>query len=145
MQSLIPTKRFAEIVYERTVERFLLRLFLRDAKLRAICIVSAFISTLAEVCFSLPHLRERVERVPTYVVTREANDDYQADAMRGLLGSPWIESNGRVGPYSRVAYHRQTHSRARFSQPNFAAARLFEAALRLEHLRTDSSKWAITP
>ncbi len=93
MESNIPTKRFAEIVYERTVERFLLRLFLRDAKLRAICVVSPFISSLAEARFSLRHLREKVERerVPTYVVTREPKEDYQAEAMRELLGSPWIE------------------------------------------------------
>lgn len=62
----IPTKRFVEIVYERIVERFLLRLFLRDARLRAICIVWPFISSLAEARFSLRHLREKVdrERVP---------------------------------------------------------------------------------
>jgi hypothetical protein len=93
MEKTIPTKRFAEIVYERTVERFLLRLFLRDAKLRAICIVSPFISSLADARYSLRNLREKVERerVPTYVITREPKDDYQTDAMREILGSPWIE------------------------------------------------------
>lgn len=93
MEPPFPTKRFAEIVYERTVERFLLRLFLRDAKLRAICIVSPFISSLADARYSLRNLREKVERerVPTYVVTREPTDDYQAEAVHELLGSPWIE------------------------------------------------------
>lgn len=74
----IPTKRFAEVVTERTVERFLLRLFLREARLRAICIVAPFISSLAEARFSLRNLREKIERerIPTYVVTREPAEEY---------------------------------------------------------------------
>lgn len=93
MEASLPTKRFAEIVTERTVERFLLRLFLREARLRAICIVSPFISSLAEARFSLRDLRQKVEseRIPTYVVTREPTDDYQEEAMQVLRGSPWIE------------------------------------------------------
>lgn len=93
MEPSIPTKRFAEIVTQRTVERFLMRLFLRDTSLRAICIVSPFISSLADARYSLRRLREKVEleQVPTYVVTREPSDDYQAEAMCELLGSPWIE------------------------------------------------------
>lgn len=126
MEPPIPTKRFAEIVTERTVERFLLRLFLREARLRAVSIVSPFISSLADARFSLRDLREKVERehVPTYVVTREPADDYQAEAMQELFGSPWIEV--RYNPFVHAKLYvavaeRDPESFALFGSRNLTA------------------------
>jgi phosphatidylserine/phosphatidylglycerophosphate/cardiolipin synthase-like enzyme len=85
--------RQIELITDRPVERFLLRLFLRDTDLRGLCLVSPFISSLAQSRFTLADLRNKVERerVPTYVVTRAPTEDYQKEAMTVLLGSPWIE------------------------------------------------------
>ena len=57
---------------ERPVEQFLLRLFLRDADMRSLCIVSPFISSLEGCRFTLTDLRQKVERdrICTYVTTR---------------------------------------------------------------------------
>ncbi len=41
-------KRYVELVTERTVERFLLRLFLREVRLRGLCIVSPFITAMPD-------------------------------------------------------------------------------------------------
>lgn len=93
MDANILTRRYVELVTERTVQRFLLRLFLRDAKLRALYIVAPFIATLSKSRFSLRDLREKVEaeEILTYVVTREPVEEYQQEAMELLRGSPWIE------------------------------------------------------
>ena len=89
----IPGKPFAHLVMERTVEKFLLRLFLRESRLRNLCVVAPFISTLENSRFCLRDLRSKVEaeRVPTYVITREPAEVYQHQAMAVLEGSPWIE------------------------------------------------------
>lgn len=85
--------RHVRLVTERPVEQFLLRLFLRDANMRSLCIVSPFISSMAGCRFSLADLRRKVEheRICTYVVTRQPQEEYQVEAMTVLLGSPWIE------------------------------------------------------
>ena len=49
--------RHIQLVTERPVEQFLLRLFLRDADMRSLCIVSPFISSMADCRFSLADLR----------------------------------------------------------------------------------------
>ena len=43
--------------------------------------------------FSLVDLRRKIERerICTYIITRQPEEDYQAEAMTVLLGSPWIE------------------------------------------------------
>jgi hypothetical protein len=89
----IPTKRFAELVTERTVERFLLRFFLRESRMRNLCVVAPFVSTLHASRFGLKDLRDKVERerIPTYVITREPIERYQQEAMDVIKGSPWIE------------------------------------------------------
>lgn len=89
----IRVKPFVHLVTERTVERFLLRLFLRDCRLRNLCVVAPFISPLESSRFCLKDLRSKVEaeRVPTYVITREPLELYQERAMAVLRGSPWIE------------------------------------------------------
>ena len=89
----IPEKPFAHLVTERTVERFLLRLFLRECRVRNLCVIAPFISTLENSRFCLKDLRSKVEseRIPTYVITREPLELYQQQAMAVLEGSPWIE------------------------------------------------------
>ncbi len=89
----IATKPFVQLVTERTVERFLLRLFLRESRLRNLCVVAPFIGSLENSRFCLGDLRRKVEQesIPTYVITREPLEVYQQQAMAVLEGSPWIE------------------------------------------------------
>jgi len=85
--------RYVELVTERSVERFLLRLFLRETPLRGLCVISPFIAPMQGSRFSLANLRRKIERetIPTYLLTREPTEPYQFEAMQILLGCPWIE------------------------------------------------------
>ncbi len=89
---------------DRPVEQFLLRLFLRNADIRTLCIVSPFISPLTGCRFTLTDLRSKVEkeRICTYVTTREPRENYQAEAMAILLGSPWIEVRYNPSIHAKV-------------------------------------------
>ena len=99
-----PVKRYAELITERTVERFLLRLFLREPPILALCIVSPFISPLTGFRYSLAALRQKVERecVPTYVVTRQPEDAYQVEALEILKNCPWIEIRYNASVHAKV-------------------------------------------
>jgi len=96
--------RQIQLVTDRPVEKFLLRLFLRDADMRSLSIVSPYISTLARCRFTLADLRRKVEneRICTYIVTREPTEEYQLEAMAVLLGSPWIEIRYNASVHAKV-------------------------------------------
>lgn len=85
--------RHIRLVTERTVEHFLLRLFLRDVPIRNLCIVSPFINTLEGSRYTLQDLSAKIqrERIPTYVVTRSPTEPYQEAAMAVLAGNEWVE------------------------------------------------------
>ena len=93
MTTFEQSTRHIKLITDRPVEHFLLRLFLRDADMRSLCIVSPFISSLAGYRFTLADLRRKVERerICTYITTRQPTEEYQSEAMSILLGSPWIE------------------------------------------------------
>lgn len=99
-----PSPRQIRLVTDRPVEKFLLRLFLRDADMRSLSIVSPYISAMARSRFTLADLRRKVERerICTYVVTREPTEDYQFEAMAVLLGSPWIEIRYNASVHAKV-------------------------------------------
>ncbi len=99
-----PNPRHIQLVTDRPVEKFLLRLFLREANMRSISIISPYISTLAGCRFTLADLRRKVERerIPTYIVTREPAEGYQLEAMAVLLGSPWIEIRYNASVHAKV-------------------------------------------
>ena len=75
------------------MHRFLLRLFLRDAKINSVYIIAPYISPMLGQRFTLKDLREKVERgcVSLYVITRAPEEPYQHEAMAILRDSPWIE------------------------------------------------------
>ena len=99
-----PTRRYAEIVYSRTVERFVQRLFLREPVVRNLCIVSPFISAMTGSRYSLALLRAKIERerIPTYVVTREPIEPYQFEAAQVLEKCPWIEVRYNPSVHAKV-------------------------------------------
>lgn len=122
----IPVRRYAELITERTVERFLTRLFLREARLRGLCVVSPFIAAMAGSRFGLAELRKKVERerIPTYVITREPTERYQQDAMDLLAGSPWIELRYNASVHAKVyvaSAEREAESFALFGSGNLTA------------------------
>jgi hypothetical protein len=119
--------RHIRLMTDRPVEHFLLRLFLRDADMRSLSIVSPFISSLANYRFSLADLRRKVERerICTYITTRQPDEEYQVDAMTALLGSPWIEV--RYNPFVHAKVYvamatREADSFGLFGSGNLTAA-----------------------
>lgn len=121
------SKRYVRLLTERPVEQFLLRLFLRDANLRSLCIVSPFISPLEGCRFTLTDLRRKVERerISTYITTRQPIEGYQTAAMTVLLGSPWIEVRYNPSIHAKVYVamaSRDADSFALFGSGNLTAA-----------------------
>lgn len=119
--------RHVRLMTERPVEQFLLRLFLRDAEMRTLCIVSPFISSLEGCRFTLTDLRRKVERerICTYVTTRQPTEEYQAEAMTVLLGSPWIEVRYNPSIHAKVYVamaSREADSFGLFGSGNLTAA-----------------------
>lgn len=119
--------RHIRLMTDRPVEQFLLRLFLRDADLRSLSIVSPYISSLAGYRFTLAHLRQKVEqeRICTYVTTREPTEQYQEEAMMVLLGSPWIEVRYNPSVHAKVYVamaSREADSFALFGSGNLTTA-----------------------
>jgi hypothetical protein len=98
------TKRHLELVTERTVERFMRRLFLREIPLRGLYIVAPFISALSDTRFSLMNLRKKIEneRFPVYIVTRDPIEPYQQEAMAILRNCPWIEIRYNPSIHAKV-------------------------------------------
>lgn len=88
-----PDNRHIRLVTERTVECFLQRLFLRDASVRSLCVVSPFINNLEGCRFTLTDLSKKIARecIPTYVVTRPPVEPYQHEAMAILAQNEWVE------------------------------------------------------
>jgi len=120
------TKRYLELVTERTVEKFMRRLFLRETPLRGLCIVSPFIATLSNSRFSLVNLRKKIEieRVPLYVITRAPFEPYQKEAMAILLNCPWIEVRYNSSVHAKVyvaTAKREADSFALFGSGNLTA------------------------
>ena len=125
--SPVMSARYVKLLTDRPVEHFLLRLFLRDADLRTLCIVSPFISSLEGCRFSLADLRRKVEqeRISTYVTTREPKDQYQVEAMAVILGCPWIEVRYNPLIHAKVYVamaRRESDSFGPFGSGNLTAA-----------------------
>ena len=123
------TRRYVELVTERTVERFLSRFFLRDARIQALCIVTPFIAAMTGHRYSLRDLRAKVEsdRIPTYVITREPLDDYQHEAMQAMVGSSWIEIRYNLCLHAKVYVafaERESDSFALFGSANLTSKSL---------------------
>jgi len=118
-----PLRRYVELITERPVERFLVRLFLRASQLNGLFIVSPYLATLSDSPYSLEKLRKKVEsnRIPTYIVTRDPVASYQLEAMEALAGSPWIEVRYNSCVHAKVyvaAAERDADSFALFGSGN---------------------------
>lgn len=111
------------LITERTVEQFLLRLFLRDEHLRSLCLIAPYINTLPACRFTLRDVSEKIrtERIPTYVVTRQPTEDYQFEAMALLAENPWVEIRYNDAVHAKVfiaAAKREGESFALFGSGN---------------------------
>jgi len=121
-----PTRRYAEILYHRTVERFIQRLVLREPVVRNLCIVSPFISPMTGSRYSLALLRAKIERekIPTYVITREPIEPYQFEAAAVLEQCPWIEVRYNPSVHAKlyvVQSTRESESFALFGSGNLTS------------------------
>jgi phosphatidylserine/phosphatidylglycerophosphate/cardiolipin synthase-like enzyme len=111
------------LVTERTVEKFLLRLFLRDEPVRSLCLISPYIDSLKGCRFTLVDLSNKIRRdeIPTYVVTREPTEDYQVEAMAILRENDWVEIRYNESIHAKVflaATRRESESFALFGSGN---------------------------
>lgn len=126
IQPLLQGKRHIELVTDKTVEKFLTRLFLRNTPLRSINIVAPYISVMSGARFTLLDLRKKVEReqVPLYVVTRAPSEPYQKEAMSLLKNSPWTEIRYNASIHAKVYVanaQRESDSFALFGSGNLTA------------------------
>ena len=117
MQSFEQSKRYIELALDKSVEKFLSRLFLRNAPLRTINIVAPYISAMSGTRFSLLDLRKKVERegVPMYVITRAPSEPYQQEAMKILQNSPWIEIRYNASVHAKVYVANAQHESESFA------------------------------
>ena len=85
--------QYAKILYDKPVEKFLLKLLLSSAKIQSLVIVSPFIGSLSGTRFALENLNKRVikERIPTYVITREPEDEYHREGVDVLMKCDYTE------------------------------------------------------
>src|SRR5271165_3501806 len=115
--------RHIRLLTHRTVEQFLLRLFLRDEPIRSLCIASPFISRLTGSRFTLEDLSKKVatEAIPTFVVTRQPIEPYQQEAIFVLEQNPWVEIRFNESLHAKVlvaAAQRGCESFALFGSGN---------------------------
>ena len=87
-------KTFAFVkITENPVEDFLKRFFLSDMELLNLIIVTPIMGSLSGRRFSVDRLKEKIdtERIPTYIITREPQDDFHIEAINILMDSDFVE------------------------------------------------------
>lgn len=124
-------RRYIRLVTERTVEHFLLRLFLREMSVRSLSIVSPFINTLEGSRYTLQDLSEKIrrEQIPTYVVTRPPTELYQEEAMTVLAENEWVEIRFNESVHAKVYVSSslpESESFALFGSGNLTARSIIE-------------------
>jgi phosphatidylserine/phosphatidylglycerophosphate/cardiolipin synthase-like enzyme len=88
----------------RSVEHFLIRLFLRDPPLRSLTFAAPFINTLKDCRYSLADLSAKIksQRIPTYFVTRKPVESWQLEAIELLCKNEWIEIRFNESLHAKV-------------------------------------------
>lgn len=122
-------KACIELLTERMIERFLLRLFLRETKLRCIYIAAPFIASLSNSRFPLLEFRKKIEReqIHTYIISQEPDADYQKEAMQILTGCPFLEL--RYNPFLHAKLYMVLSEAERDSFALFGSGNLTSKAL----------------
>jgi len=84
---------YLQLVTEKPVQRFLQKFFLSEADFQTLVVVSPYIGSLAGTRFSIERLNEKIarSRIPTYVITREPEDDYHREGVAELMKSTVTE------------------------------------------------------
>jgi hypothetical protein len=98
------TTNHVRLLTERAVEHFLARMFLRDPPLRSLTLVSPFVNTMLECRYPLADVSAKIkaQRIPTYFVTREPAESWQADAVALLAKNEWIEIRFNESLHAKV-------------------------------------------
>lgn len=86
-------ERYAELVLDRPVFRFLQRFCLSDVKVQDLVLISPIMTTLEGTRFNLGYVIDKVDRqrIPTYVITREPEEIFHEEAVNLLKGCPFVE------------------------------------------------------
>lgn len=94
--------------------------------MRTLCLVSPFISPMAEARFDLKAVSKKVEseKIPTYIVTRAPVEPYQHEALAILERNDWIEIRFNESLHAKVfiaSATREAESFALFGSGNLTA------------------------
>lgn len=108
-------QRYAELVLDRPVNRFLQRFFLSGSRATNLILVSPILTTLAGTRFTLMYLRDKIERehIRTYIITAEPEEDFHQDAVDVLSDSHFTE----------IRYNSSLHAKlyvCRYQEGGFA-------------------------
>lgn len=84
---------YVEIVTKKPVQRFLLKFYLSDVPVQSLILVSPFVGTLEGTRVTLNGVcRKAVEKgIPTYVITRTPEEEYQQQAIDILMNYEIVE------------------------------------------------------
>lgn len=84
---------YADIITERPVEKFLLRLFIIENRPQHLIIISPIICSLQGERYSIAYLTNKLskEKIRTFVITREPEDLFHKEAVNILSQSDFVE------------------------------------------------------
>jgi len=85
--------RYAELITDKPVKRFLQKFCLSDEDFESLILISPWIDPLEGVRFTLAFVLDKVTnlRIPTYVITRKPEESWHRQAVDMLLGCNWVE------------------------------------------------------
>ncbi len=86
-------QQYAELIFDRPVHRFLQRFFLSNTAMQSLILISPIMTTLEGTRFSLARVCHKInhDRIPTYVITREPEEDFHEEAVKLLHTSDFTE------------------------------------------------------
>jgi phosphatidylserine/phosphatidylglycerophosphate/cardiolipin synthase-like enzyme len=84
---------YAEIITKRAVQRFLLKFYFTDVPIQSLVLVSPFIGTLRGMRVTIEGLCRRAteKSIPTYVITRAPDGEYNRQAVDTFINYDNVE------------------------------------------------------
>jgi phosphatidylserine/phosphatidylglycerophosphate/cardiolipin synthase-like enzyme len=85
--------KYAEIVTDKPVQRFLLRFYLSNLPIQSLILISPFVGTLEGSRVTLDGVCKKVveKAVHTYVITRAPEEEYHQQAIDALMSCDQVE------------------------------------------------------
>ena len=95
---------WAQLLTDKPVENFLRRVILYQDAIENLVLVSPFVGPLRGVTPNMTRLVEKIdrERIPTFVVTNEPDNDFQQEAIDVLSRSRYVEIRYNAALHAKV-------------------------------------------